>query len=550
MNRLREVFAWLLTILAAGLIIAVLTLLNGKSGARERLIVGAAMLTLLTISGAESFFATRKIRASRKRLRGLTPQSASWSTAAPSRTRSQDSSTWLDDVSRRANDLADASRGPDGDFDLDELPLAADLVQPVRAEAEKLALILRWFSQTAVLVGLVGTLYGLGLAINGAVSALNGTQVRLDDLKKALEPLTLCFTSSGFGVITSLALGLLRLVYEVDLDFHFAELEAWLACKLRGEFFASWSPPSHRIASTIGELSKVTTSLEQLSRHINDNTNKLLKTSLDAIEQKVGPIPEKLSAALEKGLREGTRHVAEMVETSTALVLKHTSDAAHEVAVKLAELTTEAAKPLREVQEALESSVSDYRKEMTEVAKQFRKSSTEMASAAPGVLEAAKTMRGATAGLSKTLDELVAKADAISQRLDNRVDGLTSRMGRAEDGLGEGLARMAGSVEAAATEINAISKACATSTSGMTAAIKEAVPELRGAMHDASEVYAKAQLALTAAVKQLDLLRVGIEKQGAALDRVVQFDQEELVAHRSILEQVGLAMKTLGGTPA
>src|SRR5258708_6734208 len=111
-DRLREALAWLLTCVAAAVIVAVLVMLRSKNGARERLLIGLVMLVLLFISGVESYFATSKIQSSRKQLRSRIRAQNANSLHVELHLDSKDESTWMDKVSRRASDLAAPTRPP------------------------------------------------------------------------------------------------------------------------------------------------------------------------------------------------------------------------------------------------------------------------------------------------------------------------------------------------------------------------------------------------------------------------------------------------------
>jgi len=179
-----EKLAWILTLIAAAVVAFGLGVRRaGDPSDVAALIVGVLILACLLLAGVETFRAARKLKASIEQLNaGLLVRSAE-----DARSENFDP-TWVDHVVSSTLKLAHgAPRDAGRAIDLDELPTAQQMVSPWRTEAERASTWLRWFSTAAVLVGLVGTLIGLGSAIEGAVTALQDSGTRA--LQGALSPL-------------------------------------------------------------------------------------------------------------------------------------------------------------------------------------------------------------------------------------------------------------------------------------------------------------------------------------------------------------------------
>lgn len=201
---------------------------------------------------------------------------------------------------------------------LDKLPEPLDLLDPIREIARHSALVLKWSSGSAVLIGLLGTLYGLGNAIELvllAVSQLSTTgdssqQSLVTLLTNGLSPMKTCFVSSGAGVMTCLALSALKMLYETELDCHFLELEADCQLRIWADFFPEWQPPALRLEA---QQAHINTNLLQLlaganaaSDRVNGNIIQASKQMLDAYTATSSAFSTALTSAVTKGMTLGT----------------------------------------------------------------------------------------------------------------------------------------------------------------------------------------------------------------------------------------------------
>lgn len=202
---------------------------------------------------------------------------------------------------------------------LEVLPDPADIVAPIRAQAETATILLRWFATAAVLVGLLGTLYGLKEALASVASVIEalGTQPavgsstqppNLAALAGPLKTLQFCFFGSAMGVATSIALSLLRAVYEADLDEHFGELEHALRARLP-TLFPSWRSPTQRLATVAEQFVKQSDAMQQLISEVEGKTTQIQEAMVNTIETQLKGLPDKLITTIEGGLRKGTSDV-------------------------------------------------------------------------------------------------------------------------------------------------------------------------------------------------------------------------------------------------
>jgi hypothetical protein len=189
-------------------------------------------------------------------LRGLENSKRALRIARASGTPPPKGETWVSLVSEHVAELASGGSGSAAADERESLPSGADLVDSIRGEAERAAVTLRWFAGAAVLVGLLGTLFGLIDAIHGAVLVLEGAasehaQDGVDSLQRlsgALGPLGSAFGCSGAGVLASLLLLLVRQTYESELDAHFSAIERWLDTTIPSRF-PRWRSQAARMLS-------------------------------------------------------------------------------------------------------------------------------------------------------------------------------------------------------------------------------------------------------------------------------------------------------------
>jgi hypothetical protein len=246
-------------------------------------------------------------------LRGLENSKRALRIARASGTPPPKGETWVSLVSEHLAELASASPGSAAADERESLPSGADLVDSIRGEAERAAVTLRWFAGAAVLVGLLGTLFGLIDAIRGAVFVLEGAasehaQDSVDSLQRlsgALGPLGSAFGCSGAGVLASLLLLLVRQTYESELDAHFSAIERWLDTTIPSRF-PRWRSQAARMLS-VAEV--IRTNHEEALRKTDEVLDEVMAKAIGAIASQLAPIGDQVAQAATRGLQASSAQI-------------------------------------------------------------------------------------------------------------------------------------------------------------------------------------------------------------------------------------------------
>jgi len=281
------------------------------------------LLGLTVVALVEVFKAKWILVLSSRRLTRAEANPAPWTTLLDSQ---EGPTTWFDEALESARSRAIA--------DLDArtmtwrnsaMPLAADVLETTRQQADRAGLLFRWFSTAAVLVGLMGTLVGLIDAIGNAILTLGaGAQIDGEALKGAMRGLHFCFVSSILGVATSFFLGFLRHRHESSVGIFFGRLEFALQSRLP-DFYADppWEDPqlafsrttsrfletAEKMADVGNEIRKVGERIEALSNRINQNTSQILQKTVEFFSDELQKQLPKIAKTTEEGLERGVESV-------------------------------------------------------------------------------------------------------------------------------------------------------------------------------------------------------------------------------------------------
>lgn len=348
----------------------------GEDPHRAERIVVWIVLTIGTLLALVEFGYARlwRLRVSEERLRMLDQRG--WQ---PSEQPLTPETSWFDRVVAAAIDLAEAEAQH---HKLETLPEASDIIGPVRAQAEKSVLLLRWMASAAVLIGLLSTLYGLSVAIHEVADVIGKSgdaNFKFDALAGPLRSLQLCFFGSGLGVACSIALGYLRSLYEAELDAHFGDIEHDLRAQLP-LIFADFTPPTGRLVEATSQFVQLSANMQTLMEGVKTQTEAILNAAVAAIKLQLEPLPAQLISNLQAGMRQGTSDCLGMIATDRQTYDRQLRDAEQnlfrymkELADKLEGLRTGAATDLGKLQAALlnnvDTSLSAFRSQGLEQGK-------------------------------------------------------------------------------------------------------------------------------------------------------------------------------------
>ena len=297
-DAIRWPFAVLLSGLAAGILVAVpFWARSGAGNVQPELAVVSAALGGVLLIALGQLNASRTQRGlsethlARVRLRGFAEV--------------KDETSWPGLVAQDAFAMQGASAA-------DTLPTAEFIIARTRSLAERDVLVLRWFASSAVLLGVMGTVYGLGDAIGHAVDAMRGagsTELLMTSLSASLEPLRFSFACSFEAVATSVALTFARQLDQADTDLHFLALEQVLTARLRTDVFTDWRSSGDRMADEAIKFNSLGERVKDLSEQMNRATEQVLRDATEAIKKDLQSLPGEMVASIKGGLTEGSDQV-------------------------------------------------------------------------------------------------------------------------------------------------------------------------------------------------------------------------------------------------
>lgn len=591
---MRRAVGWAFSIgallVTVGLTIASL----GQPMGMERNLTALVLCLLIVWALMERALAGRRLTQSERDLHG-----EAWRAADPAGDVLGPSATWWARVQRAAHDLAAGV----GERPPAEVPDPTVIVDPVRAQAEKSALMLRWLSGAAVLVGLVGTLFGLSHAIGGAIEAFakassNGNL----EFGRALDPLRFCFLSSLEGVTASFGLGLLRLTYEADLDVHFAEVGWALRLHQERVLYANWRPPGQLVLEAVHQLHLEVVALKQdpasglaglkagLDRQyeaacqLGGKLDTWSATLLDG-NSKLGSLAEQMvnvstnwNTTATRVLDETAKVVTEkLVPVGPQLVnavtegLKSASNAMlSDFATKAEEQTKDLSNKYQALTSLMTNAQSDFNlkalklsHDLGEVAKTFSQVGGETVAALGDVgRSAGKAVEGATTRIEHAFDASLQKAIAASGERDERLASQADALAKQVEGTVAAIRTSLEAVQSAERDIlkqmstthaslqaasASLSGAVDASTQRMERAVIAAGEEASRGWTDAGE-QVKAMIDSTQSAVHRSIREVTVSLQGAGSETAVAARQlmapiEQFAQDRRAME---LSVRELG----
>lgn len=265
----------------------------GAAYAMERRAIALVLLGLSALATFEFWASQRLVVASRSRLTSLRSL-VDWSELP-----SELGSTWVERAITRMR-LTPAT---------ERLPLPQDAVAALRAEAETGGVVLRWFATGAVLVGLIGTLYGLGGSITEAVDLLKtpssgDSNALAQGMAAALEPLTFCFKTSLLGVVVSLFLTLARIVQDAEIDAHMTDITDLLAERMSSSLFPDWQDPVARIEAAMVGLTGAAAQIAKVPEAMKEASVYIASNIAAEVRRELRGLIDRLTEATRDGLRD------------------------------------------------------------------------------------------------------------------------------------------------------------------------------------------------------------------------------------------------------
>jgi len=152
--------------------------------------------------------------------------------------------------------------------------------------------ISRYLINLAVFLGLIGTFYGLLLTIGSVSNVIDGLSIEQQDfgvffdslrngLKSPLSGMTIAFSSSLFGLVTSLILGLYEIISKGVKQTYFEFCESQIRLYYKASSNLRVSSSSNDNSELVSKLSELINSMDK----INDNfinSNEKIKNEISS----------------------------------------------------------------------------------------------------------------------------------------------------------------------------------------------------------------------------------------------------------------------------
>jgi len=219
----------------------------------------------------------------------------------------------------------------------------------------------RWVANSAVLFGLLGTLVGLSVAVDGAVSLITKTEgVSIEEVIRAIstvfDGLSTAFSTTLMGIFWAVTLSLLLQRTRRLQDSSLIELDVLCASVVYPRFRSS---PSLALADSARSLAdiqqKLSVVLNQLISNLNQQSTSILE-SLAVSSQKISDALASSTSRISASLSEATARTNESLANS-ASDLAERSAKVQEWTLRLIGTVPEGRQSLSEVVDTLQSAV-------------------------------------------------------------------------------------------------------------------------------------------------------------------------------------------------
>ena len=148
--------------------------------------------------------------------------------------------------------------------------------------------ISRYLINLAVFLGLIGTFYGLLLTIGSVSNVIDGLSIEQQDfgvffdslrngLKSPLSGMTIAFSSSLFGLVTSLILGLYEIISKGVKQTYFEFCESQIRLYYKAGSNQRVSSLSNDNSELVSKLSELINSLDKINNNFSNSNEEIKK---------------------------------------------------------------------------------------------------------------------------------------------------------------------------------------------------------------------------------------------------------------------------------
>ena len=148
--------------------------------------------------------------------------------------------------------------------------------------------ISRYLINLAVFLGLIGTFYGLLLTIGSVSNVIDGLSIEQQDfgvffdslrkgLKSPLSGMTIAFSSSLFGLVTSLILGLYEIISKGVKQTYFEFCESQIRLYYKASSNQRVSSSNNDNSELVIKLSELINSLDKINNNFSDSNEEIKK---------------------------------------------------------------------------------------------------------------------------------------------------------------------------------------------------------------------------------------------------------------------------------
>ena len=148
--------------------------------------------------------------------------------------------------------------------------------------------ISRYLINLAVFLGLIGTFYGLLLTIGSVSNVIDGLSIEQQDfgvffdslrngLKSPLSGMTIAFSSSLFGLVTSLILGLYEIISKGVKQTYFEFCESQIRLYYKASSKQRVSSSSNDNSELVSKLSELINSLDKINNNFSNSNEEIKK---------------------------------------------------------------------------------------------------------------------------------------------------------------------------------------------------------------------------------------------------------------------------------
>ena len=148
--------------------------------------------------------------------------------------------------------------------------------------------ISKYLINLAVFLGLIGTFYGLLLTIGSVSNVIDGLSIEQQDfgvffdslrngLKSPLSGMTIAFSSSLFGLVTSLILGLYEIITRGVKQTYFEFCESQIRLYYKASSKLKSTSNDHDNSELIAKLSELIESIDKINKNFSNSNEEIKK---------------------------------------------------------------------------------------------------------------------------------------------------------------------------------------------------------------------------------------------------------------------------------